>query len=153
MRPMLSICHAYHMISPLSCDSFPSSVMWFLPFLVMWHYHRSSTWSVLRHFTLSRLCILHASCTARYTPHPYALSIRSQHAVCIIRVYALSHHVSAVSLQWFYPVHLGYKYRVYPIVSNPDLNTIVLFSLPSLWIRSYYTIVVCSILFRAYHPN
>ena len=115
------------------------------------------------HFTLSRLCILDPSCTAGYTPHPHTLSFRSQHTVCIIRVYALSHYVSAVSLQWFHPIRLGYKYHVYPLVSRPDLNTIihlylwdlntiVPFSLPSLWTRSYYTIVVCSILSRAYHP-
>lgn len=115
------------------------------------------------HFTLSRLCILHPSCSAGSTPHPHTLSLRSQHTVCIIRVYALSHYASAVSLQWFHPIRLGYKYHVYPLVSRPDLNTmillhlwdlntIVLLSLPSLWTRSYYTIVVCSILSRAYHP-
>ena len=96
------------------------------------------------------------------TPHPHTLSLRSQHTVCIIRVYALFHYVSAVSLQWFHPVHLGYKYRVCPLVNRPDLNIIIPLHLwdwiPSflshylLWIWSYYTIVVSSILFRAYHP-
>jgi hypothetical protein len=74
------------------------------------------------------------------------------HIVCIIRVYALSNYVSAISLQWFHPIHLGYKYHVYPLVSRPDEYYRSPLTTFSLGIRSYYTIVVCSIPFRAYHP-
>jgi hypothetical protein len=108
---------------------------------------------------------MHTSSVMHCGVYPPSLCfiIRSQHTVCIIRVYALSHYVSAVSLQWFHPIRLGYKYHAYLLVSRPDLNTmialylwdlntIVPFSPPSLWIRSYYTLVVCPIPFRAYNP-